>query len=79
MEGSIKAYVSVTAPALAVEVALTVDGDYAADNTAIINTASKTVTIPLASGDRFYRLSGATAAEITASEISGGNLVLSYE
>ena len=79
VEGSIKAYISISEPALAVEVALTVEGDYSTDETAIINTASKTITIPLASGNRFYRLRGTTATEILESEISSGNLVLTYE
>ena len=70
---------SISEPALAVEVALTVEGDYSTDETAIINTASKTITIPLASGNRFYRLRGTTATEILESEISSGNLVLTYE
>ena len=79
VEGSIKAYVSITGPALSVEVSETVDGDYAIDNSAVIDTNSKTITIPLQTGNQFYRLSGAGSTEITGAQISGSNLLLTYE
>ena len=57
-----------------VESSATIDGEFTTDSSAVIN--GNTITIPLTSGNRFFRLNGSILHEITASTLSGGNLVL---
>jgi hypothetical protein len=56
-----------------------VNGTYAGETGASVDTQARTVTIPLPSGTRFYRLRGCAAVRITAIETSGGDLVFRYE
>jgi len=56
-----------------------VDGTYSRDAAALINIATRTITLPVPNGTRFYRLRAPTALTITAAEIEGANLILTYE
>jgi hypothetical protein len=79
--GVVKAYTSFTpiAATLVVESSGSVNTGYAQDNSAVIDTANKKITIPMASGNRFYRLNGSVASRIAGTQISGNSLVLTYE
>jgi hypothetical protein len=78
---AIKAYTSVGAAAgivLESASALT-PGAFAAENSATVDTTAKTVTIPVSGPQRFYRLRAASALTISRIQISGGNVVLTYQ
>jgi hypothetical protein len=77
----VKAYTTFTpiAATLVVESSGSVNAGYAQDNSAVIDTANKKITIPMASGNRFYRLNGSVASRIAGTQISGNSLVLTYE
>jgi hypothetical protein len=77
---AIRAFTSIRAPALLLESAATlVAGGFAAEASAVVDTAAKTVTVVRSGTQRFYRLNAATPSRITAIQISGDNVVLSYE
>jgi hypothetical protein len=75
---AIKTFTSVAAADLVVQSSATVNGTYANDPTAVIDTAAKRITIPRPSGNRFYRLSAPTAQRITSAQVSGASIVLNY-
>lgn len=76
---AIKAYQAASAPTLQVESAATVDGAFALEAAAQIDTTARTVTVPLGTGNRFFRLSGTVAHQLSGAQVSSGNLVFSYE
>jgi hypothetical protein len=55
----------------------TIDGIFTIDNTAIIDTNAKQITIPLGAGNRFYRVT--SNVTITTTHLSGNNLVFNYQ
>lgn len=59
--------------------AANVVGPYTLDTPAIIDTATKQITVPLSSGDRFFRLNSSTALKITGTRKSGNTIRFSYE
>ena len=65
------------APAL--QVALIPGGPYAGDPTGVIEAGTQTITIPLASQPRFYRLRWCNPARISSIAIAGTTLVLKYQ
>jgi hypothetical protein len=77
---AIKAFTSISAPALSVESSSTVDGTYALDGAAVIDATARRVTIPVAAtGHRFFRINAQAAQRITSATVSGGTLTLSYQ
>jgi hypothetical protein len=77
---AIKAYVSLAVPSLQVVSASQVTGPYQAETSATIDTAAKTVTVPVNGQVRFYRLAfpGGTASRINRITVAGQNVVISY-
>lgn len=75
--GGVKAYVS-GIPTLLVSSA-TVDGPYSARAEALIDTATKTVTVPISGSTQFYRMSAASALTIQSITIVGGNAVITWQ
>jgi hypothetical protein len=65
-------------PGLALHSAAVVAGPYTPDATAVVNAGAKTITLPVPSGTRFYRASGA-AVKFTGISVQGNSLVLRYE
>jgi hypothetical protein len=55
----------------------TVDGVFTPDAAAIVDANAKTITIPLGTGNRFYRVSGNVTLSNT--RLSGSNLVFNYQ
>jgi len=77
---AIKAYRGVSAPAIVLESsAVLIAGGFATESGATVDTVAKTVTVARSGNQRFYRLRGPTALSIKAIQISGGNVVLTYE
>jgi hypothetical protein len=78
--GSIKAYVSVAAStSLEVLSASRITGPFAADSTALIDAAARTVTIPISGAAGFFRLrASGTVVTIGTIKLSGKNLTISY-
>jgi hypothetical protein len=74
--GGILAYATLDAPALKLESSANVAGPYVVDPAATIN--GSTITVPLGSGSRFFRLSGVGGAEFRTVTITGQNAVLTY-
>ncbi|HKS37612.1 MAG TPA: hypothetical protein VJW76_10515, partial [Verrucomicrobiae bacterium] len=67
-------------PAILLEsAAALVAGGFATDSSATVDTVAKTITVARSGNQRFYRLRGPTALSIKAIQISGGNVVLTYE
>ena len=56
-----------------------VAGQYADESNAVVDDASKTITIALPGGSRFYRLRACGALTIQSIQVQGGNLVLAYQ
>lgn len=78
VETAIKAYRELgAAPAVAVYSSATVDGTFTADATATIDTNAKRITIPIGTGNRFYRVSGNVT--LSSPVISGSNLSFTYQ
>jgi len=65
------------APSVAVYSSATVDGTFTLDAGATVDTSAKTITIPLETGNRFYRLSGNVT--LSSSRLAGANLVFNYQ
>lgn len=74
--GGIKAYVP-GIPTVLLSSA-TVNGTYSSRADAVINTATKTVTVPISGSTQFYRMSAASAVTIQTITIVGGNVVITY-
>jgi len=76
----IKAFRSVAAPSIVLESAATLGtGGFAADNSAVVDTNARTVTIARSGAQRFYRLRAGSALTIVSIQIAGANAVLSYQ
>lgn len=75
------AFVPATVPQVVLLSAADVSGTFAADNSASINTAARTVTVPRTGNTRFYRLqfSVPPASNITGIQIAGTNVVINYQ
>jgi hypothetical protein len=72
--------VSVIVPTVLVESAGTLDpGAFGAEPGAVVDTAARTITVPLAGGTRFYRLSSGEALTITGIAATDSGVVLTYE
>ena len=80
--GAVKAYQNAAAVTETITLLSSADvtATFAADATAVVNTANKTITVPLNGAARFYlvRSTGAAAIKITNTTISAGNVVLTY-
>ncbi|MEI2724172.1 MAG: hypothetical protein V9H26_11725 [Verrucomicrobiota bacterium] len=57
----------------------TVNGAYAEETGAVVNTTSKTITVPLSGATRFYRIAFTSQLTISGLTISGSNVVLTYQ
>ncbi|MCC7376042.1 MAG: hypothetical protein IT581_15395 [Verrucomicrobiales bacterium] len=78
--GAIKAWseIQVVAAQVTVESSATVQGPYAADPTAVVNTDAKTVTVSATGSAKFYRLRAGNALTIKNFRVQGGNLVFGW-
>jgi hypothetical protein len=61
------------------ESAASVTGPYAADPSAIVNSAAKTVTVPAGGANRFFRVRADTRVTLKNPRIQAGSLVFSWE
>jgi hypothetical protein len=59
--------------------ATTVNGPFTFESAAVVDTATKTVTIPTAGATRFYQLHAPFSPRITSITLTGGNVVLTWE
>ena len=64
---------------LVLQASAAVSGPYADDLNASVDAASKTITVPLPDGSRFYRLRGVEAATIILIQAQSGRLVFRYQ
>lgn len=69
----------VKAPPTKLESASAVTGSFAEDATALLDTPAKTFTLPLPTGNRFYRLRSDAQLKISSIRVVAGNLVISYD
>jgi hypothetical protein len=75
---AIKAYRDLgVAPAVAVYSSATVDGTFTLDATATVDTNAKTITIPLGTGNRFYRVAGNVT--LSSTHLAGANIVFNFQ
>jgi len=58
--------------------AAAVGGPYTEAPLAVINTATKTVTVPVSGAEQFYRMAAPTAVTITSITIVGDYVVITY-
>jgi hypothetical protein len=75
--GVVKAYLPILPPS--VLSSATVGGPYTAPAGAVVDTATKTVTVPVSGSMQFYRLSSSSALTIQSITIVGGNVVITYQ
>jgi hypothetical protein len=76
----IKAYATLSAPPAVVLQSVANLGDaWTTETGAIVNTTARTITLPVPSGHRFYRISAASAYTFAGIQINGANLVLTYQ
>jgi hypothetical protein len=74
---AVKAYRDLgVSPSVTVQSSAAVEGPYANDATAVIDSGAHTITIPLGSTNRFFRLTG--TVRLASPRISGVNLVFDY-
>jgi hypothetical protein len=77
---AVKAWVWVAAaPTVKVEFTARLGEAFAQDTTAVIDTAAKTITIPMPAGNRFYRINAGVSTKIVTIRVEGANLVLNYQ
>lgn len=77
---AIKAYRGVSVPAIVLEsAAALMAGGFATESGATVDTVAKTVTVARSGNQRFYRLRGPTAMSIRTTQISGSNVIVTYE
>lgn len=57
----------------------TVNGTYLEETGALVNTTSKTITVPLSGATRFYRIAFTSQLTISGISISSPNVVLTYQ
>jgi hypothetical protein len=63
---------------VAVQSSSLVTGPYVEDATATVNLGTRTITIPMAGADRFYRVDAAEPLKITSIAAAGGTVTLKY-
>ena len=61
------------------QVSSTAAGQYADEMNSIVDDASKTITVALPGGPRFYRLRACDSLTIKSIQVQNGNLVLKYQ
>ena len=66
-------------PALVVESAAQVNGPYTIETNAAVEPGTRRVTVPAGGSTRFYRMGWDHAVTITSVNLSGGNVVLTYQ
>jgi hypothetical protein len=71
---SIKAYTTITAPEMVVESSATVDSGYTVDPNAVFSFGSGRFTVPLTTGNRFFRVRGPDATRLQNVVILGNNI-----
>jgi hypothetical protein len=76
---AVRAFRTLSAPTLRVESSATVDSGYALDNTAVIDTTARQITIPMTGNQRFFRINATVSHRITSSTRNANSLVLNYE
>jgi len=77
---AIKAFTSVSAPSIGLESAAALGaGGFSPENGATIDTVAKTITVVQSGSQRFYRVRAPTALLIKSIQISGNNVVLTYQ
>jgi hypothetical protein len=77
---TIKAFKSVAAPAMGLQSSPSLSpASFQDDNSAVVNTETKTITTAQAGSQRFYRIKSGTALRIKTTQVSGGNVTLTYE
>jgi hypothetical protein len=78
---AIKAYLDVTAPAgtIRLESAASVAGPYTVEAGAVIDSQSRTITIPLNSGIRFFRISSDTRRQFTSIKLTGNTITINFQ
>jgi hypothetical protein len=64
-------------PAIGLVGSDSVGGTYAADASAVVDSAAKTITVTIGTGSRFFRVSG--AASIVSVNAVAGKLVIQYQ
>ena len=79
--GSIKAWseIDLVAAEISVESSASVSGGYAPDTAATVNISTKTATVPVGAGSRFFRLKSASPLTIKSSSLQGGVLTLTWQ
>ncbi len=79
--GVIKAWTAFDpiAETVMVEAATAVNGPYAVEPAAVINTTARTVSIPASTGNRFFRLRSGTAVTLKTPRVQAGSLTFSWE
>jgi hypothetical protein len=77
--GAVKAYLDAIAPTVKLQSSATVNGGFADDASATVDTVNKKASIPMNGPARFYRLVGASALTITSVTIQGSNFLLTYQ
>ena len=76
---AIKAFATISAPSVRVESSANVASGYAVDNTAVVNAAAGTITIPMTAQNRSFRINGTVSHRITGVQVSGNSLVLNFQ
>lgn len=77
---AIKAFLNVAAePEVVVQSTPGIGTAFADDRTAVVNTASKTITAPVTGEARLYRLRGAQAYTLKNPRVQGANLLMEYQ
>ncbi|MCC6232461.1 MAG: hypothetical protein IT580_07440 [Verrucomicrobiales bacterium] len=79
--GAIKAWreIEVAVPQVVLESASQVQGPYAAEASAVINETSKTATVPVQAGPRFFRIRSGSALTLKGLQVQGANAVISWQ
>ena len=79
-DGGIKAYTSAQAPVASVQLlgAVTVDGAYSAVAGAVVDAASKSITVSRPADTRFFRISGPVGLAIAGIRLVGEQVVITY-
>jgi len=66
------------APTTTLQSAALVAGPYTDAAGQVVNTGTKTITVPLSGSSQFYRIRAGTALAITSVTIVGGNVVITH-
>jgi hypothetical protein len=66
-------------PVTSVLSSATVDGTYSARNDAVIDTGTKTITVPISGAAQYYRVSSSSAVTIKTITVVGSNVVMTYQ